>query len=127
MRYSTALRAAYAGLMGLLLTAALSAQESIACGMRGAERWQSTRPSPLDSVSIVLRDRIARICYSRPSARVLRLRQDQAEVGSEMDLRSRLRTLSTRAHPGPRNLYFSGHASKPDRAEKIKTRKGLLD
>jgi len=69
MRYSTALRAAYAGLMGLLLSAALSAQESIACGMRGAERWQSTRPSPLDSVSVVLRDRIARICYSRPSAR----------------------------------------------------------
>lgn len=69
MRHSSALRAARAGFVGMLLAAASSAQTSIACGMPGAERWQSTRASPLDSVTVVLGDRIAQICYSRPSAR----------------------------------------------------------
>lgn len=69
MRHSGALRAACAGFAGILLAGASSAQSFTACGMRGAERWQSTRPSPLDSATLVLGNRIARICYSRPSAR----------------------------------------------------------
>jgi hypothetical protein len=41
----------------------------LACGLRGAHLWQSTRPSPLDSATLSVDGRIAVICYSRPSAR----------------------------------------------------------
>jgi hypothetical protein len=40
-----------------------------ACGVRGSQQWLSTRPSPLDSATLTLGARVARICYSRPHAR----------------------------------------------------------
>src|SRR5690348_4509777 len=40
-----------------------------ACSVRGSPEWLATRPSPLDSVIVVVGGTTAKICYSRPSAR----------------------------------------------------------
>lgn len=40
-----------------------------ACHVRGSRQWLATRPSPLDSVVVMVRGATATICYSRPSAR----------------------------------------------------------
>jgi hypothetical protein len=40
-----------------------------ACEARGSHQWLSTRPSPLDSVTLTTRGAVAKICYSRPSLR----------------------------------------------------------
>jgi len=40
-----------------------------ACQVRGSRQWLATRPSPLDSVVVMVRGATAKICYSRPSAR----------------------------------------------------------
>ena len=54
----------------MLFSARTAAQQpSLACGMPGASTWQSSRPSPLDSVMLTVRGRVAAFCYSRPSAR----------------------------------------------------------
>lgn len=39
------------------------------CGLPGAERWQSTRPSPLDSAYLSLDSAAVTVCYSRPQLR----------------------------------------------------------
>jgi hypothetical protein len=39
------------------------------CGVSGAQQWLATRPSPLDSATLVLQGKTAMICYSRPSLR----------------------------------------------------------
>jgi len=44
-------------------------QISLSCHVRGPRQWLATRPSPLDSVSVTVDGKIAKICYSRPSAR----------------------------------------------------------
>jgi Protein of unknown function (DUF2911) len=64
-------RTVCSGALGLIVAVSnATAQGAVpACGMRGAERWQSTRPSPLDSAAVVVHGRLALICYSRPSAR----------------------------------------------------------
>ena len=49
-------------------TAAAQEPEPV-CGVRGGQRWLSTRPSPLDSATVRLGERIAKVCYSRPAAR----------------------------------------------------------
>jgi len=55
---------------GVLVTTRAAAQEPApACGARGSQQWLATRPSPLDSATLTVRGTIARICYSRPSAR----------------------------------------------------------
>jgi hypothetical protein len=40
-----------------------------ACHARGSRQWLATRPSPLDSAVVTVRGAVAKICYSRPSAR----------------------------------------------------------
>jgi len=51
-------------------TDALWAQAATpACGWQGSQQWLSTRPSPLDSAQLALPGGVAKICYSRPSAR----------------------------------------------------------
>ena len=52
-----------------------------ACGWPGSHEWLSTRPSPLDSVQLPLRAGIAKICYSRPSARGRRIYEDLVPFG----------------------------------------------
>ena len=44
-------------------------QPAPACDVRGSHRWLSSRPSPLDSATVAVRGVIAKVCYSRPSAR----------------------------------------------------------
>jgi hypothetical protein len=39
------------------------------CEARGSHQWLATRPSPLDSTMVTVGERVAKICYSRPSAR----------------------------------------------------------
>ena len=51
-------------------TLAFTAQESVpSCNVRGSYEWLSQRVSPLDSATIGLGGRTAKVCYSRPSAR----------------------------------------------------------
>ncbi len=60
------------GVASLAMTGALAftTQESVpSCNVRGSYEWLSQRGSPLDSATIVLGDRTAKVCYSRPSAR----------------------------------------------------------
>lgn len=52
---------------GLAVTTSLA--PAPACAAKGGQAWLSTRPSPLDSASLTVGDRTAKICYSRPSAR----------------------------------------------------------
>ncbi len=40
-----------------------------ACHVRGSQQWLATRPSPLDSAVVTVPGTVAKICYSRPSAR----------------------------------------------------------
>jgi hypothetical protein len=70
-RITAPLRLAIAGLGAALSPSLMSAQAPphIACGLRGAEHWQATRPSPLDSVDLVVDGRLISICYSRPHLR----------------------------------------------------------
>jgi hypothetical protein len=51
------------------------------CGLRGAEHWQSTRASPLDSVSVRLGPATATICYRRPSAKGRKILDSLLEFG----------------------------------------------
>jgi DUF2911 family protein len=44
-------------------------QIPLSCHVRGPQQWLATRPSPLDSVSVTVDGKTAKICYSRPSAR----------------------------------------------------------
>ena len=37
--------------------------------MQGSHQWLATRPSPLDSTTLMIGNTIAKICYSRPSLR----------------------------------------------------------
>jgi hypothetical protein len=61
---------AVAGLSTLALNAGATAQVAPPrCGVSGAQQWLATRPSPLDSATLVLHGKIAVICYSRPSLR----------------------------------------------------------
>lgn len=69
VRYATRAPGSVALALFLALSRANAQEVAPPCGMRGAERWQSTRPSPLDSVTIVVQERLVTICYSRPSAR----------------------------------------------------------
>jgi hypothetical protein len=46
-----------------------SGTPSLACHVRGPQEWLATRPSPLDSVTVTVGGTVAKICYSRPSAR----------------------------------------------------------
>jgi hypothetical protein len=55
--------------IALTATAGFSQVPSVACGLPGAERWQSTRPSPLDSSTLTVGAQVVSICYSRPHAR----------------------------------------------------------
>lgn len=61
---------AVAGLISPLLASTLIAQPGTpSCGVRGSQQWLATRPSPLDSATLTVGTTIAKICYSRPSAR----------------------------------------------------------
>jgi Protein of unknown function (DUF2911) len=63
------LRALYM-MAGLASSTVAVAQEPMpSCDVRGSQQWLSTRPSPLDSVAIIVAGKTAKICYSRPSAR----------------------------------------------------------
>ncbi len=44
-------------------------QSAPACAVRGSHEWLSQRGSPLDSATIIVGSRTAKVCYSRPSAR----------------------------------------------------------
>lgn len=62
----------WSAIAGLLLCPGvngLQGQQAPECGVRGSPQWLSTRPSPLDSATLEVRGAIAKICYSRPSAR----------------------------------------------------------
>lgn len=39
------------------------------CQVRGSPQWLASRASPLDSATLLIGTRVAKICYSRPSAR----------------------------------------------------------
>jgi hypothetical protein len=56
-------------LIALIASTGFSQTPSAACGLPGAERWQSTRPSPLDSSTLTVGAQVVSICYSRPRAR----------------------------------------------------------
>lgn len=54
----------------LLLALPAAAQDLVpSCQVRGSREWLSTRASPLDSATVVVAGRTAKVCYSRPSAR----------------------------------------------------------
>jgi len=54
----------------LLVALTAAAQEPVpSCKVRGSREWLSTRASPLDSATVVVAGRTAKVCYSRPSAR----------------------------------------------------------
>ena len=56
--------------LALLLALPPPAQEAVpSCKVRGSREWLSTRASPLDSATVVVGGRAAKVCYSRPSAR----------------------------------------------------------
>jgi len=60
------------GVLGLtaLGSGYLSAQPAApACDVRGSREWLSSRASPLDSAVLVIGQQVAKLCYSRPSAR----------------------------------------------------------
>jgi hypothetical protein len=44
-------------------------QSPLACAVRGSQEWLSQRASPLDSATVTLGGRTAKVCYSRPRAR----------------------------------------------------------
>jgi hypothetical protein len=52
----------------LVVSHAAEAQDP-ACQWQGSHAWLSTRPSPLDSAIVVAGSVVAKVCYSRPSAR----------------------------------------------------------
>ena len=54
---------------GLAAAAAASQTPTPACGVRGSQQWLATRPSPLDSATLTIGSAVAKVCYSRPSAR----------------------------------------------------------
>jgi hypothetical protein len=58
----------------LLLTLApptknLTQDPAPSCQVRGSHQWLSQRASPLDSATVSVGGRMAKVCYSRPSAR----------------------------------------------------------
>jgi len=54
----------------VMLASVLAAQAPVLrCQAQGSHQWLATRPSPLDSTTLMIGNAIAKICYSRPSLR----------------------------------------------------------
>ncbi len=48
---------------------AVAQEPAASCKVRGSFEWLSQRASPLDSAIVVIDGNVAKVCYSRPSAR----------------------------------------------------------
>jgi len=48
---------------------AVAQEPAASCKVRGSFEWLSQRGSPLDSAMVVIGGNVAKVCYSRPSAR----------------------------------------------------------
>jgi hypothetical protein len=54
----------------MLVSVPAAAQTPVpGCRVQGSHQWLATRPSPLDSTTLMIGNTIAKICYSRPSLR----------------------------------------------------------
>jgi len=60
----------YAASCVILASVPAAAQEPVTgCRVQGSHQWLASRPSPLDSTTLMMGNAIAKICYSRPSLR----------------------------------------------------------
>jgi DUF2911 family protein len=51
------------------ISVAAAQETAAACQAQGSQQWLSTRASALDSATVTLGNKTAKVCYSRPSAR----------------------------------------------------------